>query len=307
MCDSTTTKQQWVIVKKNRAGVWSDNNNTSGYDWREINAAHHTQCSWLPAWYKKTCQFQNQSVYIICDSCCPALFLSDGLCDWDQAEWRSGGLERSGSLLLPRGRPGGHRGVSAGALAGGPARSHARVSSEHCGAADAHTPPPGRQDHRLVWRWQWWEFKRWCMRLYISTSFTWLACLSIQRITGQVSMHMSGTVTLTLETRNMKSKPHLQPGLVTMTTNGWVQGPQSLHKIKLNCLFNCWILQHITVFHTFQQFVAKFRLTHKIWLALFMIYEDSYTCESLICVFVSGTHCLFLWRTCIHWLRFPVQ
>uniref|UniRef100_A0A3Q1KEW1 Transcription factor Spi-C n=1 Tax=Anabas testudineus TaxID=64144 RepID=A0A3Q1KEW1_ANATE len=40
---------------------------------------------------------------------CPTLCLSDILCERAQAEWQSGGLERSGPLLLPRGGSGGKR------------------------------------------------------------------------------------------------------------------------------------------------------------------------------------------------------
>lgn len=116
---------------------------------------------------------------------CPALCLSDGICDWDQAEWRSGGLGRSGSLLLPWGGPGGHRGVPAGALAGGPACAHACVASNHHGATNAHTLPPEHQDHRLVWGWQFrkkddngmmWPLAYFCI-VYLTVSF---ACVSIE-------------------------------------------------------------------------------------------------------------------------------
>lgn len=31
-------------MKKKPAGVQSDNNNTSGYDWQQINATHHAKC-----------------------------------------------------------------------------------------------------------------------------------------------------------------------------------------------------------------------------------------------------------------------
>lgn len=80
----------------------------------------------------------------------PALSPSDGLRDRDRAERRAGGLERSGPLLLPRGGSGGHRGVPAGALAGGPARAHAGVTAKRRGATDTCTLAPGHQDHRLV-------------------------------------------------------------------------------------------------------------------------------------------------------------
>lgn len=84
-------------------------------------------------------------------SLCPAVCLSDGLCNRDQAKWRQGGLEWSGSFLLPRGWPGSHRGVPTGAFTGGPACTDACITSALNGAT--HTLPPRHQNYRLV---SWW-------------------------------------------------------------------------------------------------------------------------------------------------------
>lgn len=84
-------------------------------------------------------------------SLCPAVCVSDGLCNRDQAKWRQGSLEWSGSFLLPWGWPGSHRGVPAGAFTGGPACTHACITSDLNGAT--HTLPPRQQNYRLV---SWW-------------------------------------------------------------------------------------------------------------------------------------------------------
>lgn len=127
--------------KKETFGVRTDNTTTSGYDWREINGSHHVKC-FLSVSTTQQQPPSKKTVCVIAESWCPAVSLSDGLCDWNQAEWRSRNLERSGSLHLPRGGPWGHRGVPAGAFAGGSACTHTCLTSSHNGTATAHTPPP---------------------------------------------------------------------------------------------------------------------------------------------------------------------
>lgn len=144
---------------------------------------------------------------------------SDALCGWDQAEWRSGSLEWSCSLLLPRGGPGGHWGIPAGALAGGPACS---LTYDHDGPTNTHTLPPRYQDHRLAWWWWWRSTCESIMVFLISSGWPDHVSAFPQKITGQVSMHISGTTVPTLQTRNTKSWCHIWPGRVLMTASGWV-------------------------------------------------------------------------------------
>lgn len=160
-------------MRKKIAGVQSDNN-TSVYDWHKINVTHHAKYF--------LCQHHTTKTRV-CMIICPVLCLSDGLCCWGQAERRSGGLERSGSLLLlPWGGPGGHWGVPAGALTGGAACTHACFTSDHRGATNTRTLPTGHQDHRLVlgrqWkRWQWDDVGACIFLYFIYISFIWLYVL----------------------------------------------------------------------------------------------------------------------------------
>lgn len=124
------------LSQNQTAGVLSDTNNTSGYDWHKINAVMKKWSSLLTSHNKHS---KSQSLRVC--HFCPTLCLSDILCERAQAEWQSGGLERSGPLLLPRGGSGGHRGVPAGAFTGGPAGTHSRITSELHGATDTHTFP----------------------------------------------------------------------------------------------------------------------------------------------------------------------
>ena len=78
----------------------------------------------------------------------PALCPSDGLRDWGQAEPGPRGLGLHGALVLPRRGPGCHRGIPAGALAGGAACTAAFVASGKHGPADAF--PAEHQDLRLA-------------------------------------------------------------------------------------------------------------------------------------------------------------
>lgn len=73
---------------------------------------------------------------------------SDGLRHRGQAELGPRGLELRTALILYRRGPGRHRGIPAGALAGGPACAHVLVTSGKHGAADAFLPQC--QDHRLA-------------------------------------------------------------------------------------------------------------------------------------------------------------
>ncbi len=47
---------------KKTAGVWSANNNTSGYDWQEINATHHAKCFLSVSVTQQTGSGKKQSV-----------------------------------------------------------------------------------------------------------------------------------------------------------------------------------------------------------------------------------------------------
>lgn len=196
---------------------------------------------------------------------------SDDLCGWDQAEWRPGSLEWSCSLFLPRGWPGGHWGIPAGALAGGPACSH---TYDHDGPTNTHTLPPRHQDHRLAW-WWWWRSTcevSWSLYIYSLTGPP--VCFSTENNwSGQHAYKWNyGSHTPNKEYKDLVSHLAWQSPHDSQWVSIWLEN--STHYIF---------------------FIAKIY----IWLLVFIQMSN-------VVVFPSGSHSILVWSSCIYWLRFTI-
>lgn len=160
---------------------------------------------------------------------------SDGI--RDQVECRPRVLGRSGSRLLCRGGLGCHRRILAGALVGGPAHALSVNNPQHSWPASTWVSLPRHQDYRLG---------LWlvvdggsCLCafniLYHGPNAVWQ-----QWTAGRGSIRMSGTVALTHQGGNMKTKVPLLHGPVSIQSNGWVLFYYCLRIITISQI--CWLI-----------------------------------------------------------------